>query len=674
MFTSLNEQYYHESGDAVIQLLRGTMDTREFMSPSQWAESRRHIPQQLSPMPGPFSFDDTPYWREVVDCFDPYSDIHFVAVKKGAQVGATVSLIENLIGYGIDYVKTASMIFATVDDDVTKLRLTQNIIPMIESSGLQHLIQSNATTGSKRQGATQKKLEWAGGGTLYPFGAKSPGKMRSFSVPWLLRDEVSGWPIKVGRDGDPLQLTETRTNSFESTRKILDLSTPLLAGTDAITSRFLLGDQRYYEVPCKHCGEYQRLYFRGNRQNNQGRLIWETDGGILVPGSVRYVCPYCGGEMINEDKISVMPEGKWVPTARASRPDFRSYHVGAMYAPYYARSWEAIARAWCEAWDDENNQHRDLEKLQVFYNNDLGEAYELRTNKVKFREVSAHRRSSYRLGEVPNAHALAHAGGPIEAITMAVDVQHTWLAVLTIGWAPSADFAGYIPYVVDYERVDGDCTTLDGEGWKKLEKIIDERTYVCGGREYGLARVGIDASELTDVVYEFCSQWGANVMPLRGRDTPIKGATIKHFNHQTNEKGVEYLSVTVDLYKDRWSPLLRKHWDGQGEMPRGMFNAPVDIDDKYLKELTVEYKREERDPVTNKIIRRVWHRPGGSRNEMWDCLIYNTAIFEAMVLEACTDICGIEALVWPEFWHIAKEDPREGESGGLCWNVAPTAE
>ncbi|AUR81569.1 terminase large subunit [Vibrio phage 1.009.O._10N.261.51.C9] len=673
MFNPISS-YYAESAERAVEALMATTDEREFLSPSQWAERTRHLPQQHSPMPGPFSFDDAPYWREVVDCFDPYSDVHFVAVKKGAQVGATVSVLENLIGYGIEYMKSTSMIFATVDQDVTKLRLEQFVMPMLEASGLSHLIQSNDFSGgAKRQGATSKKLEWLGGGTLYPFGAKSPGKMRSFPVPWLLRDEVSGWPITVGKDGDPMKLTETRTNSFAATRKILDLSTPLLAGTDIITQRFKMGDQRYYEVPCKHCGEFQRLYFRGNRNNGQGRLMWETDGGILVPDSVRYVCPHCGGEMINEDKVTIMSEGKWVPTARPVRRDFRSYHLSAMYAPYYARSWEEIAQAWLEAWDDENNQSLDLAKLQVFYNNDLGEEYELKSDRVKFRQVSAHRRKDYLLGQVPNEHARQFAGGNIEVITMAIDVQHTWLAVATVGWAPSADNYGYAPYIIDYERIDGDATNVDGEAWQKLTDIIDNRTYVEGGREYEIARVGIDASELTDVVYEYCNQWGENVVPIRGRDTPLKGALIQQFSYKANEKGVEYLSVTVDMYKDRWSAALRRQWDGQSAQPRGLLNAPADIEDKYLKELTVEYKREERDPSTNKVIKRVWHRPGGSRNELWDALIYNTAIFESMVLQACTDICGLEDLVWGEFWAIAPNDPRVGAQGGLCWNLAPNS-
>ena len=672
MFSAHQIDYYHHTAGQLADMIEETTDERVFLTPTQWAESTRFIPASLSPQPGPFSFDDTPYWREVVDCFDPDSPIHFVAVQKGAQVGATVAVLENLIGYSIDYIKTASMIFATVDNDVTKLRLEQNILPMIEHSGLGHLIQSN-DVNSRKQGATSKKVEWAGGGVLYPFGAKSPGKMRSFSVPWLLRDEVSGWPLGLKNDGDPMQLTETRTNSFEMTRKILDLSTPLLEGTDTISKRFALGDQRYYHVPCKHCGFEQRLYFQGSANKQQGRLIWETDNGVLVADSVRYVCGNCGACMVNEDKMLIMPEGQWHPTATPSRPDFRSYHVSAMYAPHFARSWEGIARSWVESWDTEKNTARDLEKLQVFYNNDLGEPYAVKVDKLKFHQVSPHRRVEYKMGQVPNEHALHYAGGPVEVITMSVDLQHTWLSVCVMGWAPSADHAGYVAYIVEYFDIKGDIKDPNDPAWAELADIIDNRRYFAGGREYCITKTVIDASELSDLVYDFCGQWGDNVLPLRGRDIPIKGSTLKQFSLQLNATGTEYAAVTVDMYKDRWSQALSKQWSGVDSMPRGHFNAPDDITKAQLTELTVEYKRVERDPDTNKIIRTKWHRPGGSRNELWDLLVYNTAAIEMVALHACADIAGIEALVWPEFWAMAADDPRESESGGLCWDIAPNA-
>ena len=661
-------QYYAESAEAVAGLLNDTAEERVFITPSQWAEDKRHIPLQLSPQPGPFSFDDTPYWIEVVDNFDPYSPIHFVAVQKGAQVGATVSVLENLVGYLIDYIKTSSCMFATVDESVTLKRFANNIMPMVQHSGLSDLIQSNDALSTRKSGATTKQLEWLGGGILYPFGARSPGKMRSFSVPWLLRDEISGWPLNVSKNGDPLELTETRTNSFEYKRKVLDLSTPLLEGTDAISKRFKMGDQRYYKVPCKHCGEKQILYFRGNPDKKQGRLVWDTDDGFLVPDSVRYVCPYCGGTMINEDKSVIMSGGCWEPTARPVQPDFRSYHLSAMYAPHYARSWSAIAQAWMRAWDDDKNTMRDVESLQVFYNNDLGQPFELKLNRIKPHEVEAHTRSEYASGEVPNEHATQYTGGPIELVTMAVDVQHTWLSVAVMGWSPSADKSGYACYVIDYFDIKGDCKVVDGKPWQALAEIISTRTYICGDREYPLAITGIDASELTDVVYAFCGDWEDNVVPIRGRDVPIKGAQIKQLTPMTSSQGVSYLSVTVDMYKDRWSPILRSQWSGQGSMPRNFFNAPHDLRKGALRELTVEYKRIEKDPDTNKIIRQAWHRPGGSRNELWDVLMYNTALLEYVALQVCEQLCGLEALVWPEFWVMAAADPRKPDNAGVAWD------
>ncbi|BAV81046.1 phage terminase [Vibrio phage CKB-S1] len=662
-FEAYDPEYYQQTANVVADLLDGTIDEKIFMTPSEWAENVRYIPAQLSPQPGPFSFDDTPYWREVVDCFAPESDVHFVVVQKGAQVGATVSVLENLIGYSIDYKKTDSMIFATVDLDVTKLRMEQNVLPMLEHSGLTHLIQSNDPGSNRKQGATTKKVEWSGGGVLYPFGARSPGKMRSFSVPWLLRDEVSGWPLALKNDGDPMELTETRTNSFELTRKVLDLSTPLIEGSDVISKRFALGDQRYYMVPCVHCHTPQRLYFNGDRQRNQGGLVWKLKNGVIVPGTVEYECGHCGKHMINEHKSVIMPEGQWQPTAEPSQPDFRSYHLGAMYAPAFARTWESIARAWHKAWDEETKTPKDLEKLQVFYNNDLGLPFELKTNKLKFRDVSPHRRSEYRLGEVPNQHAMDHAGGPVELLTMSVDVQETWLAVAVFGWAPSRDNAGYACYLVDYWRIEGDCKSVDGKPWQELHDLIMTKEYTTDTRRYRIGGTMIDASFLPEVVYSFCSVFENNVVPVRGRDKPVKGAILKEFTMMESGTGVPYAAVTVDMYKDRWATSLKRQWNKIDPLPRDSFSAPIDLDDKPLKELTVEWKREERDPDTGKLRKVYWHRPGNARQELWDVLMYSTAGLEMIALQACRDLAGVNALVWSEFWPMAAK--------GLYWEQLP---
>ena len=660
--------YYQDSANAVADLLANTAETFNLMCPSDWAEAKRYLPTQTTAKPGPFSWDSTPYWREVIDCLDQESPVRYIAVQKGAQVAATVGLVENAIGYYAEHIRTMPVLFFTADDGLAKLRMDTNVVPMFQASGFDDIIQSNDTMRKGKQGLTNTKIEWAGGGYLIPLGAINEAKQRSLSAPILLRDEVSGWPLVVGRDGDPMKLTETRTNSYELTRKILDLSTPTLAGTDAISKRFKLGDQRYYEVPCVHCDAMQVLKFRGT--NTETGLVyglhWETEvsdtGRVVSAGSVRYTCMHCGKDMINEHKAVIMPRGRWKPTAIPSQPDFRSYHVSALYAPSFARTWEAIARGWTEAWDDEENRAKDLEKLQVFYNNDLGEPFEARTDKLKSHQVSPHKRAAYRMGQLPMQHAIERAGGPIGVITMAVDVQATWLAVKVMAWAPSADNAGYNAYMVDYIVIEGDCTTIDSPAWEELAYIIDTRTYHGGGRVFRIAMTMVDASYETDVVYSFCSQWEDGVYPLRGRDKPLKGSALKEFDVKENSTGTRYMAVTVDLYKDRWSNMLQRKWDGLDRMPRNNLSLPVDIPDKVLNHLTVEYKCQKKDPKSGKSLGTYWHRPNNARQELWDLLVYNTAAIEMAALDVCGQVCGIEALVWPEFWAQVNEP-------GLYWDV-----
>lgn len=648
--------HFRDTGAVVADLLGETVDEYNTKTPAQWAEDTRVLTRATTPQPGPFSWDATPYWIEVINCMDPEDPTRFIAVKKGAQVAATVGLLETAIGYAVDYIKSIPVLFFTADKELAEHRVDENIVPMIQASGMSHLIQSNDEMRAGKQGITNKKMSWAGGGYLLPLGAVNANKMRSLSAPWLLRDETSGWPLSVGRDADPMKLTETRTNSYEQTRKILDLSTPNIKATCAISKRFEMGDQRYYEVPCKHCGEFQPLKFRGVGEGGAAfGLVWEMDDPHTVrTGSVRYVCKHCQGEMTNEDKITIMAKGRWVPTAKPRIANFKSYHLSALYAPYFARTWEAIAVAWTEAWDDEAGVPRDSELLQVFYNNDLGEPYELKTDKIKQYQVSPHRRAEYRLGELPGDHPVQNAGGPVGLVIMSVDVQARWLAVAIHAWAPSADRKGYAGYLIENFVIEGDCENHDAEAWVQLAEVIDNRTYTSGGKEYRLAMSVIDASYLPDTVYAFCAQYDAGVFPVRGRDKPTKGAKFSEFEIKESATNTRYLLITVDIYKDRWSAALKREWNHTGPMPRNNWSAPIDLPDKALKELTVEYKREKRDPASNKLLGTYWHRPGNARQELWDLLMYSTAALELIAFDICEQHLGLDYLSWSDFWDEAE--------------------
>lgn len=647
------------------------------LSPSEWAEQRRYLPPSVTALPGPYSFDVAPYVREIVDCLSVDSPVREVTWMKGAQVAATVGVLENALGYFIDQVKTAPVMLVTADAELAKLRLESYITPMLRFSGLEHLIKSVDEDNNRKTGKTDKKIEWEGGGYLIPFGAKSANKLRSISIQFLLRDEIDGWPDVVGKDGDPLKLSADRTAAYESSRKIVDVSTPLIKGASKIHSRFLRGDQRYYFVRCLKCNFAQTLRWRRTTADGEVTgITWETDGGRLVPDSVRYLCRECGHPHVNDDKVRLLSPAhgaEWRPTAVPADPHHRSYHLSALYSPVGMRTWGSMVLRWLDAWDVERNRSRDNGVLQVFYNNDLGEPFEVRSEKVAFTAVSAHRRREYVYGQIPNAFATKFCGSPVLLLTCSVDVHADNLAVAVIGWCRDkrAILVQYERFGWDEERREfiGNTENLDDEAtWGRLRTLIESKRYIADdGRAYKIDLTLIDSGYRTDDVYTFCADYEAAVFPVKGRDANQAAASLREFSEFKTPTGLTGYGITVDFYKDRWSAALRRSWDGMSVQPQGHFNAPVDATDKQLKELTVEQKRQKKIESTGKLIGYEWHRPSGADNELWDCLVYASAGLDMVAWDLCVKQRGEEVVNWQQFFELVEqqhlffeEPPKDG--------------
>jgi phage terminase large subunit GpA-like protein len=606
----------------------------------------------VTSLPGPYSFGVAPYVREIVDCLDVNSPVRELTLMKGAQVLGTVGVIENGLGYFIDQVKTAPVMLLTADADLAKLRLESYITPMLRFSGLEHLIKSVDEDNNRKTGKTDRKIEWEGGGFLIPFGAKSANKLRSFSIQVLFRDEIDAYPDTVGKDGDPIKLSADRTAAYEASRKIVDVSTPLIKGSSKIYSRFQRGDQRYYFVRCLKCNFAQTLRWR--RTNHETGevtgITWETESGRLIPDSVRYLCRECGHPHVNDDKVRLLSPAhgaEWRPTAVPADPHHRSYHLSALYSPVGMRTWGSCALRWLDAWDVEHNRSKDNAVLQVFYNNDLGEPFEVYGEKVVFTAVSSHRRA-YHLGEVPNKFASSYCGGPVLVLTCAVDVHGDNLAVAVIGWCRDRRAV-----LVDYWRFEGNTERLDDPGtWGRLRELIETKTYEADdGKAYRLGLTLIDSGYRTDDVYRFCAEYEVGVFPVKGRDAQ-NAANLREFSEFKTPNGQVGYGITVDFYKDRWSGALRRSWDGLSLQPQGHFNAPVNTTDKQLKELTVEQKRQRKIQSTGKLIGWEWHRPSGADNELWDCLVYASAGLDIIANDVCVKQLEQDAINWHEFFSV----------------------
>ena len=164
----------------------------------------------------------------------------------------------------------------------------------------------------------------------------------------------------------------------------------------------------------------------------------------------------------------------------------------------------------------------------------------------------------------------------------------------------------------------------------------------------------IDAGYANATVTGFCSDYASGVYPILGRDRPAKNQVIKEFAEFKTQSGTVGYRILVDHYKDRLASVLRREWVEENDQPAFHFNAPVDITDKQLKELTVETRRERLDEKGN--VSYFWYRPGNARNELWDLLCYGHAAVEILAWAICIQHFELENVDWPTFWEYLEND------------------
>lgn len=650
------------------------MDSRQFgmptsierMSPVEFNETHRYLPQGVTPRPGLICYDLFPFLREILECFDPVSPVREVNLMKGVQTGYT-TLLESVLLYYIAHIKTQAVMFITADKELASGRMDNNILPMINHSGFSHLIRSSDIDNQRKTGKTKDYLQWVGGGFLIYNGAVNATKMRQYSVPLMLKDEVDGWKRSVGKDGNSDALTDARCSAYWTVRKILRGSTPLLEPS-LIAEAYARGDQRKYKVLCKSCSFPQELRqeHRDEETGLVGGFRWDTEDGTLILDSVRYCCRKCGHAHYESDKERLFSEehgAHWKPTSKPKEPGIRSYHLPAFYSPFGFRPWYKCISDYLESFDPETRQVKSVSKLQEYYNNTLGTPFKVLGSQVRFINVSSHRRAVYRLGEIPNAYAKQYSDSRILFLTCQVDVHLRSLAVVVMGWTREMRV-----YVIDYwrfepEKGDADCDALSSTVWGRLRELIESREYMADdGTIYHIVLTLIDAGYANDTVTTFCGDYGSGVYPILGRDRTAKNQVIKEFAEFKTQAGTVGYRILVDHYKDRMASILRRDWtETAGVQKMHHFNAPVDITDKQLKELTVETRRERKDDRGGSVYQ--WHRKGNAPNELWDLLGYGYAAVEILAWHICIQHFEQEAVDWPEYWDFVDAEENDAVFG-----------
>lgn len=626
----------------IFKKIRSTIPKNLLPLVSSWAEEKRVLSNKETARPGKFSWDYTPYTKEIADCFSVNSPVREVAIMKGVQLGFTDGVFMNTIGYYMDYAP-APMMLVSADKGLLKEFKNVRITPMINNSGLADKIKAdNSTRNSRRQGETATMIEFIGG-FLRLAGAHNPVDLASMSIKIAMLDEIDGYKEDIGGEGSPIDLAKKRTDSFGRSKKIGYISTPKTKEKTKIEPLYNQGDKRRFFVPCPHCQKRQVLIFfnynggyypENKKVYNKKNKIMHSPYGFSFNSeeckkgnysSVGYKCKFCGEIMKEWHKRDMNIKGKWAPTAKPKVPFFRSYHLPAFYSP--TKEWWEIVRDFIEA-------KGNINKLKSFKNLCEGVPFDDTT-----KSITKHNVYPKRMDYLPN---VLQTGALF--VVAACDVQHDRLEVQIV-----AVGRRYRTWTLDYRVFHGDTAIKSNECWEKLKKIGDEKFY-GGGWKSGLyaEMIAVDSSDgaRTNTVYEFCQasneELSADIFyPLKGQDDTAK--TRNEFRTvKLSSYNLILVEPFVNLYKNKLSNWLSRDWRrniedyplGWSEFPSCFSDRQEKTIEKFLHQLTAEKKVKY---VQGAITRYKW-KSDGRRNEAFDTFVYCLCLIDFFIEKTCRDV------------------------------------
>ena len=557
---------------------------------TQWADRYRILPKKSSAEPGRYRSARTPYAREIMDALSTGSPITEICVMKGTQLGFT-ELGNNWFGYVVDITPgPMMMVFPTLD--LAKDHSKQKMQPTInETPRLKEKIREARTRDS---GNTIDTKEFPGG-IIFLSGSNSGAFFRSKSIRFLFLDDVDGFELDVGGEGDPAELARKRTDSYGRRKKILEVSTPTVKGISRIERSFYESDQRYYEVPCPHCGTYQRLSWGGDNADFGIKFLRGETGRII---DVWYQCSACKQKIEEYHKTAMLDRGRWVPTH--PEHEKRGYQISSLYSPLGWVSWKQIVEEFLEA-------KAYKERLKTWANTRLGEAFEETGEQPEWNILQA-RCEPYKMLTVPRRGYILTAG---------VDVQDNRLAVVVRAWGRNEE-----SWLVYWTEMWGDPARQDV--WNELDALLARGYDHESGQTLHISSVAIDSGgHHAQDVYNFTRRRVPRCFAIKGQSQPGKPVLGKPSLVDISWCGVKIPNgcqlwpVGSDTAKGIIYSRLKINEPGPG-----CYHWPVGLDDNYFMQLTAE-------KLMTKYVkgypRLEWVLPSGKRNEALDCEVYNYA-------------------------------------------------
>lgn len=545
------------------------------LSLSEWADSFRILSSEASAKPG--RWKTTHFQKGIMDAFtDP--TVKEVVVMKSSQVGCT-EIILNIIGYHM-HLDPCPILVMQPDLNMAKAFSKDRLATMIRDTP--QLRKAHGASNTYKSSANSILHKSFTGGHVTIVGANSPASLASRPIRLLLCDEVDRYPLSAGAEGDPIMLAAKRLTTYWNAKKIL-ISTPTIQGISRIETGFAESDQRYFHVPCPHCGSMNHWKWE--------YVKWpEDEDGTPLTSKAFLQCPDCGGEITDSHKSLILPLGVWLP----SRPfqGVAGFHLNELLSPW--RTFGDVAHDFLLA---RNNE----ERMKTWVNTSLGEPWYERGTSLSV-DALLSRRERYE-GIPPQCKVL----------TAGVDVQKDRIEIEIVGWWAESNDTDPECWGIKYHVIQG-SPALDAT-WDDLDTFL---------LAHPLDAVCIDAGGLfSEKTYLFCKERaGRKVYAIRGQDGP-RPIWPKRASRSKRYK-LDFFMVGVDTAKERVYSSF-----GIRDVGPGYCHLPLSYDEVWAQQLTSEVlvvKINEKGKLVKQFVKKAAH----TRNEALDCRVYALAAYSAV--------------------------------------------
>lgn len=551
----------------------------EKLTLSEWADRYAFLSAESSAEGG--RWHTLPYQKGIMDAItDP--KVEQVTVMKSARVGYS-KILNHTIAFHIHQDPCPIMLVQPTIEDAQGYS-KEEIAPMLRDTPCLRGLVSESKAKDGANTILQKQFP---GGTLSMVGANSPRGFRRVSRRVVLFDEVDGYPLSAGAEGDQIKLGIRRTEYYWN-RTIVAGSTPTVKDFSRVERMFLQTDQRRYFVPCPDCEHMQYLKWPN--------IKWR-DGD---PETASYCCEKCGLWIPHSKKRWMVERGEWRATAPGNGRHV-GFHIWAAYSYSPNATWPNLVEEFLDA-------KNDAEQLKTFVNTVLGETWEDEyASKIGADSLLERAAGEEYEQYVPPVNALA--------LTIGCDVQDDRLSLSVWGWGREEE-----GWLIDRVKIYGSPSRP--EVWKQLDEILQKPYVNEAGEQMKVLCCAIDSGgHHTQEVYQYSRERAAmGVIAIKGmsqKGKPPLGKASKvdvDYKGRALKKGGQLFPVGVDTVKSLLFGRLKHNEPGPGYLH---FFPTIGAD--YFEELTAE-KQILR--FRNGYPERVWVKKSQSPNEALDEMNY----------------------------------------------------